>query len=101
MDVALGPLPLTLTYPGRAAAMIRQWMRRMIAMYGAKAQDAAAALIQRVWLRRARNRWLAERVGRVFAMARAGDVDGMTHELRFDPDVLFMRDRYVCVCVYV
>lgn len=70
-------------------------MRRMIAKYGAKAQDAAARRIQRVWMRRARNRWLQERVGRVFAMARAGDVDGMTRELRSNPDVLYMRDRCV------
>lgn len=68
-------------------------MRRMVAKFGVKAQRVAAARIQRVWLKRARNRWLAERVGRVFAIARAGDVDGMTQELRSNPDVLFMRDR--------
>ncbi|CAM9745824.1 unnamed protein product [Ascophyllum nodosum] len=77
----------------RAAAILRMWVRRMAAKYGLKAQNVAAMRIQRAWLRRARNRWLEERVGRVFAMARAGDVDGMTRELRADPDVLFMRDR--------
>lgn len=73
--------------------MIRTWVRNMVAKYGVKAQRVAAARIQRAWLHRARNRWLEERVGRVFAIARSGDVDGMTRELRADPDVLFMRDR--------
>lgn len=68
-------------------------MRRMVQRFGVKAQRVAASRIQRAWLRRARNRWLAERVGRVFAIARAGDVDGMMRELRANPDVLFMRDR--------
>lgn len=62
--------------------------------YGVKAQRVAASRIQRAWLRRARNRWLAERVRRVFAIARSGDVDGMMRELRANPDVLFMRDRW-------
>ena len=77
----------------RAAAMIRTWVRRMIAKFGVKAQRVAVARIQRAWLRRARNRWLEQRVGRVFAIARAGDVDSMMRELRANPDVLFMRDR--------
>lgn len=51
--------------------------------------------IQKTWRHFSRNRWLEERVTRVFAIARAGDVDGMTMELRMDPDVLFMRDRYI------
>eukprot|EP00904_Undaria_pinnatifida_P004940 jgi/Undpi1/1576/HiC_scaffold_11.g04966.m1 len=78
----------------RAAAMIRTWVRRMIAKFGVKAQRVAVARIQRAWLRRARNRWLEQRVGRVFAIARAGDVDSMMRELRANPDVLFMRDRH-------
>ena len=77
----------------RAAAIIRSWVRRMVKKYGVKAQRVAAARIQRAWLRRARNRWLSERVRRVFAIARSGDVDGMMRELRANPDVLFMRDR--------
>lgn len=77
----------------RAMAILRIWMRRTVAKYGARAQHVAAARIQRAWLRKARNRRLQERVGRVFAMARAGDVDGMMQELRANPDVLFMRDR--------
>ncbi|CAB1121207.1 unnamed protein product [Ectocarpus sp. CCAP 1310/34] len=77
-----------------AAAIIRSWVRRMVQKYGLKAQRVAVARIQRAWLRRARNRWLEERVGRVFAIARSGDVDGMMRELRHNPDVLFMRDRH-------
>lgn len=80
----------------------------MVKKYGVKAQRVAVVRIQRAWLRRARNRWLAARVGRVFAIARSGDVDGMMRELRANPDVLFMRDRWVGVgcegegwCIYV
>lgn len=66
----------------------------MVAKFGVQAQHLAVARIQRAWLRRARNRWLEARVGRVFAIARAGDVDAMMRELRAHPDVLFMRDRW-------
>lgn len=89
-------IPVRITGPleiNRAMATLRIWMRRTVAKYGARAKHVAAARIQRAWLRGARNRWLRERVGRVFAMARAGDVDGMMRELRANPDVLFMRDR--------
>lgn len=69
------------------------WMRRIIARFGVRAQHDAARRIQQFWLKRYRNRLFHERVARVFAMARAGDVDGMTQELRAYPDVLYMRDR--------
>ena len=88
------PLPFCFSLPPRAAAMIRSWMRRMVVKFGVQAQNVAVARIQRAWLRRARNRWLEARVGRVFAIARAGDVDAMMRELRDNPDVLFMRDRW-------
>lgn len=77
----------------RSGRIIRTWVENMIGKYGLQAQREAAFRIQRWWLKFARNRWLEERVGRVFAIARAGDVDGMMRELRADPDVLYMRDR--------